>query len=84
MVLVKKYFEASLDALEVDAVALSKKTGCPCCIVQSGRWTLRTKILPGRIVVERRGYGDIVVINTYRLKKPKVRKMLVQEAPPSV
>ena len=80
--LFKRYFERSLDALEDEVVAIGKSSYSPCVVIQSNRWTLRSKVLPGKLIVERRGYGDIVVTNTYRLKKPKVRKMLVQEAPP--
>ena len=82
MKLVKRYFEASLDFLESEAVTIGKKTGRACVVIQAGRWIMRSKVLPGKLIVERRGATDFVVTNTYRLKKPKVKKMLVQEAPP--
>ena len=87
--LIKRYFERSLDALESEAVAIGKETGCPCAAIQGHDIILRSKVLPDRIIVTRNEYGNCPETKTYKLrfkkvKLPKFEKVVVQDSPPPV
>ena len=72
MILLKRYLEVSMFDLEAQVVAIGKRDGSPCAVMQGYRVILKSKVLPNKVIITRDIEGTFPETKVYRMKKKKV------------